>query len=125
MWTEMAHHDAVTRMVSNTLRSAEALCTAQLGGSNPGELAKAAIVCADEYGYDEVNLNCGCPSERVCGKGEREKCFGAAMMLDAELTAECARRMAEAVDAKITIQHRLGVRYDKTMTKEEDTDCYD
>jgi len=125
LWTEMAHHDAVTRNASNTMRRAEALCTAQLGGSDPGELAKAAVVCADEYGYDEVNLNCGCPSERVCGKGESEKCFGAAMMLDAELTAECARRMAEAVDAKVTIKHRLGVRYDKTMTKEEDTDCYD
>ena len=126
VWTEMAHHDAVERLKSNTLTRGETLATAQLGGADPSGLARAVEVCEGEYGYDEVNLNCGCPSDRVCGKGETEKRFGASMMLDVERAAECARRMAEASDrAKITIKHRLGVRYDKTMMKHEETDCYD
>jgi len=100
--------------------------TAQLGGSSASGLARATEVLLEEYGYDEVNLNCGCPSERVCAKDDESKCFGAAMMLNVENTAECARRMAEvAGGSKITVKHRLGVRFDKTMTKVEETDGYD
>lgn len=76
----------------------------QLGGSNPTTLAAAAKVVA-KYGYDEINLNCGCPSERVAGAG----CFGAAMMLQPHLVAQCCQAMQEAVpDIPITVKCRLG-----------------
>lgn len=126
LWTEMAHHDCVTRMCSSTMTRSETNVTAQVGGSRPSGLARAAEILESEYGYDEVNLNCGCPSERVCRKEDETSSFGAAMMLNVENTAECVRRMAEAVDAtKITVKHRLGVRFDKTMTVEEETDSYE
>lgn len=76
----------------------------QLGGSNPEYLAKAAKI-VERYGYDEINLNCGCPSDRVAGAG----CFGAAMMLQPELVAACCQAMCEAVSAPITVKCRLGV----------------
>ncbi len=76
----------------------------QLGGSNPKTLAAAAKVVA-KYGYDEINLNCGCPSERVAGAG----CFGAAMMLQPQLVAQCCQAMQEAVPhIPITVKCRLG-----------------
>lgn len=56
----------------------------QLGGSEP-ELLHAAAKAAAAYGYDELNLNCGCPSDRVAGAG----CFGASLMLQAQLVADC------------------------------------
>jgi tRNA-dihydrouridine synthase A len=58
----------------------------QVGGSDPATLREAAAK-AVQYGYDEINLNCGCPSDRVAGAG----CFGAAMMLQPALVAECMR----------------------------------
>ena len=77
----------------------------QLGGSNPQTLAAAAKVVA-KYGYDEINLNCGCPSERVAGAG----CFGAAMMLQPKLVADCCQAMQDAVpDIPITVKCRLGM----------------
>ncbi|KAA0165145.1 hypothetical protein FNF28_03544 [Cafeteria roenbergensis] len=82
----------------------------QVGGSDPLLLAHAAALGA-LYGYDEVNLNCGCPSERVASAG----CFGAAMMLRPELVRECCEAMIEAVrlvgkaDAcAVTVKCRLG-----------------
>ena len=75
----------------------------QLGGSDPAELAQAAKWVA-ERGYDEVNLNCGCPSERV-----QRGSFGACLMLEPKLVAECFRAMKEAVDIDVTIKHRVGV----------------
>ena len=126
LWTEMAHHDCVERLKSRTMTRGESRVTAQLGGACPSGLARASEILESEYGYDEVNLNCGCPSDRVVSKKDDSKCFGAMMMMNPEKTAECARRMAEATDdAKITIKHRLGVRFDKTMTKEEETDTYE
>lgn len=77
----------------------------QLGGSEPDKLAKASVAVA-KYGYDEINLNCGCPSDRVAGAG----CFGAALMLQPESVAECCRAVAEATKATpITVKCRLGV----------------
>lgn len=77
----------------------------QLGGSNPEFLAKAAAMVA-RYGYDEINLNCGCPSDRVAGSG----CFGAALMLRPQLVAECCTAMAAAIDqTPVTVKCRLGV----------------
>ena len=75
----------------------------QLGGSDPASLAAAARIVA-AYGYDEINLNVGCPSDRVAGAG----CFGAALMLRPELVAECCAAMAAAVDIPVTVKCRLG-----------------
>ncbi len=77
----------------------------QLGGSDPETLAEATKYVA-EYGYDEINLNCGCPSDRVAGAG----CFGAAMMLQPELVAACCSAMArESKGIPITVKCRIGV----------------
>lgn len=77
---------------------------AQLGGAEPGELAEAARI-ASEAGYDEINLNAGCPSERV-----KDGCFGAVLMLDPMRTAECARAMIEgASGTEVTVKCRIGV----------------
>ena len=77
----------------------------QLGGSDPAVLAQAAAIVA-AYGYDEINLNCGCPSDRVAGAG----CFGAAMMLRPERVAACCAAMAAAVEGvAITVKCRIGV----------------
>lgn len=75
----------------------------QLGGSDPEDLAKSVRI-ASAWGYDEYNLNCGCPSERV-QKGS----FGACLMKDPELVADCWRAMASATDRPVTVKHRIGV----------------
>jgi tRNA-dihydrouridine synthase A len=75
----------------------------QLGGSDPDELAEAAKI-AESFGYDEINLNVGCPSDRV-QKGR----FGACLMLEPERVRDCLRAMLEAVDIPVTIKTRLGV----------------
>ncbi|MEW5310772.1 MAG: hypothetical protein WDW38_002536 [Sanguina aurantia] len=78
----------------------------QLGGSDPDNLRKAAAI-AKQYGYDEVNLNCGCPSDRVAGAG----CFGAAMMLQPETVARCMAAIAESLgpSTPVNVKCRLGV----------------
>lgn len=115
LWTEMVHQDAVihaheTRPSLLSHGDEEHPLTVQLGGASPERLARAASICVDEYGYDEVNLNCGCPSAKVVAKPELDKRFGAALMLDTDLVGECLRRMKEAVDVPVTLKHRLGVR---------------
>ncbi|RYG47650.1 tRNA dihydrouridine(20/20a) synthase DusA, partial [archaeon] len=75
----------------------------QLGGSNPDTLAIAAKMAADE-GYDEINLNCGCPSDRVAGRG----CFGARLMFTPELVRDCVTAMQRVTSVPITIKCRLG-----------------
>jgi tRNA-dihydrouridine synthase A len=75
----------------------------QLGGSEPHELAAAAAFGA-EAGYDEINLNVGCPSHRV-----QAGCFGAALMREPERVARCVRAMREAVGVPVTVKTRLGV----------------
>ena len=75
----------------------------QLGGSNPKDLALACKMAA-QYDYAEINLNCGCPSDRV-----QNGMFGAVMMKDAQVTANCVSAMREAVDLPITVKHRIGV----------------
>lgn len=78
----------------------------QLGGSDPDTL-RAAAATAARYGYDEVNLNCGCPSDRVAGAG----CFGAALMLQPGLVADCAAALAAGLGpgTPVSIKCRLGV----------------
>jgi tRNA-dihydrouridine synthase A len=85
----------------------------QLGGSEPDKLAIAARV-AEEWGYDEVNINCGCPSERV-----QKGAFGACLMAEPDLVSDCVKAMLDTVhdSAKmpITVKHRIGIN------KTEDT----
>lgn len=83
----------------------------QLGGSEPAELAYSVKLAA-QWGYDEVNLNCGCPSERV-----QRGAFGACLMAEAPLVADCVRAMVDAAQAAasagpalpITVKHRIGI----------------
>ncbi|MGI9369495.1 MAG: tRNA dihydrouridine(20/20a) synthase DusA [Ruegeria sp.] len=75
----------------------------QLGGSDPDELCQAAKLGA-EAGYDEVNLNCGCPSDRV-----QSGTFGAVLMKDPSRVADCVAAMREAVSVEVTVKCRIGV----------------
>jgi tRNA-dihydrouridine synthase A len=75
----------------------------QLGGSNPSEMAKCAEL-AQEYKFDEVNINVGCPSDRVqAGK------FGACLMLEPEIVSKCIKAMQASSDLEITVKTRIGV----------------
>ncbi|MFY8155387.1 MAG: tRNA dihydrouridine(20/20a) synthase DusA, partial [Rhabdaerophilum sp.] len=75
----------------------------QLGGSDPEELARAARI-GEEHGYVEINLNCGCPSDRV-----QNGRFGACLMREPQLVAECVAAMKKAVSIPVTVKCRLGV----------------
>ena len=75
----------------------------QLGGSDAVELAHAARL-GERWGYDEINLNCGCPSERV-----QTGSFGACLMADPALVAACVRAMRDAVSVPVTVKHRIGL----------------
>jgi tRNA-dihydrouridine synthase A len=82
----------------------------QLGGSEPEDLAKCAKL-GEEWGYDEINLNCGCPSERV-----QRGAFGACLMAEPRLVADCVKAMRDAVSIDVTVKHRIGIN---------DVDSYD
>src|SRR6516162_8559697 len=75
----------------------------QLGGSDPDELARASEIGLS-FGYDEINLNCGCPSDRV-----QSGRFGACLMAEPELVADAVAAMAAAVDVPVTVKCRIGV----------------
>ena len=75
----------------------------QLGGSDPGDLARAVQI-ARPWGYDEVNLNCGCPSDRV-----QSGAFGAVLMERPALVAECVKAMQDVADVPVTVKCRIGV----------------
>ncbi|MCA3251292.1 MAG: tRNA dihydrouridine(20/20a) synthase DusA [Rubrivivax sp.] len=75
----------------------------QLGGSEPADLAHCARL-AERWGYDEVNLNCGCPSERV-----QRGAFGACLMAEPRLVADCVAAMREATALPVTVKHRIGI----------------
>ncbi len=75
----------------------------QLGGSNPADLAECAKM-AEQQGYDEVNLNVGCPSDRV-----KSGMFGACLMAKPQLVAECVHAMQSVVDIPVTVKHRIGI----------------
>ena len=75
----------------------------QLGGSEPADLAHCAKL-AEQWGYDEVNLNVGCPSERV-----QRGAFGACLMAEPALVADCVRAMREATALPVTVKHRVGI----------------
>jgi tRNA-dihydrouridine synthase A len=75
----------------------------QLGGSDPAELASSAKI-GEQWGYSEINLNVGCPSDRV-----QSGRFGACLMADPTLVAECVGAMRAAVDVDVTVKHRIGI----------------
>ena len=106
LYTEMVHAQAVIQGDRQRLLgfdAAEHPVALQLGGSDPAALAEAARIGA-AWGYDEINLNCGCPSDRVqAGR------FGACLMREPALVAECVAAMRGAVDVPVTVKCRLGV----------------
>ena len=106
LYTEMVTAPALVRGGALHLLEydvAEHPVALQLGGSDPRELAQAAKMGA-EAGYDEINLNCGCPSDRV-----QSGTFGAVLMNDPGLVADCVAAMGEAVDVEVTVKCRIGV----------------
>ncbi len=106
LYTEMVTSAAVIHGVRERLLGfdpAEQPVAVQLGGADPRELAEAARICAD-FGYCEINLNVGCPSDRV-----QDGRFGACLMLSPELVAECVAAMKQAVAIPVTVKCRIGV----------------
>ena len=112
LYTEMVHANAVIHGDRSKLLAmdpSEHPVALQLGGSDPNLLAQASRISA-ELGFDEINLNCGCPSDRVqAGR------FGACLMREPALVAECVAAMKQAVgssarpDVPVTVKCRLGV----------------
>lgn len=106
LYTEMVatgallHGDAARHL---DFSPAEHPLALQLGGSEPADLAACAKL-AQQWGYDEVNLNCGCPSERV-----QRGAFGACLMAEPQLVADCVAAMRDAVDLPVTVKHRIGI----------------
>ena len=80
----------------------------QLGGSDPEALAYGARL-GQQWGYDEINLNCGCPSDRV-----QRGAFGACLMAEPALVADCVKAMQDAVSIPVTVKHRLGLDYEES-----------
>lgn len=106
LYTEMVTAEAVIRGNSERLIGFDPLerpVSLQLGGAEPARLAHAARI-AEEFGYDEVNLNVGCPSNRV-----QSGRFGACLMREPALVAECVAAMRAAVSIPVTVKCRIGV----------------
>lgn len=106
LYTEMVTTGALTHgSVRRHLRmdTSEHPVALQLGGSEPGDLAFSAKL-GKEWGYDEINLNCGCPSERV-----QRGAFGACLMAEPTLVADGVKAMRDAVDLPVTVKHRIGI----------------
>ena len=106
LYSEMVTADAVIFGPRERLlgfEAAEHPVALQLGGAEPGKLAQAARIGVD-FGYDEINLNCGCPSDRV-----QSGRFGACLMREPELVAECVAAMRAAVAVPVTVKCRIGV----------------
>src|ERR1700730_5366088 len=106
LYTEMVTtgallHGDVARHLAFT--PGEAPVALQLGGSEPADLAHSAKL-GEQWGYDEINLNCGCPSERV-----QRGAFGACLMNEPQLVADCVKAMRDAVSVPVTVKHRIGV----------------
>ena len=106
LYTEMVTAPAVVHGDRDKLLGFDAVehpVALQLGGSDPAQLAEAARI-GEQYGYDEINLNVGCPSDRVqSGK------FGACLMREPELVADCMAAIKEAVSVPATVKCRIGV----------------
>lgn len=106
VYTEMVatgallHGDVARHLAFHEVEHPVAL---QLGGSDARELARCARL-GERWGFDEINLNCGCPSERV-----RHGAFGACLMAEPALVADCVKAMQDAVAVPVTVKHRLGI----------------
>jgi tRNA-dihydrouridine synthase A len=106
LYTEMVttgallHGDVSRHLAFNAEEHPLAL---QLGGSEPEDLAACARLAA-QWGYDEINLNCGCPSERV-----QRGAFGACLMAESALVADGVKAMRDAVNLPVTVKHRVGI----------------
>ncbi|MGQ2980219.1 MAG: tRNA dihydrouridine(20/20a) synthase DusA [Polaromonas sp.] len=106
LYTEMVttgalvHGDVARHLRFNAEEHPVAL---QLGGSEPADLAHCAKLGQD-WGYDEINLNCGCPSERV-----QRGAFGACLMAEPQLVADCVKAMVDVVEVPVTVKHRIGI----------------
>jgi len=106
LYTEMVTSPAVVhgkRAMLLDYSPAEHPVALQLGGSDPAELAEATRIAAD-WGYDEINLNCGCPSDRV-----QSGAFGAVLMKTPDLVARCVEAMIAASPVEVTVKCRIGV----------------
>jgi tRNA-dihydrouridine synthase A len=106
LYTEMVTAPAIVHGPKPRLldySSAEHPVALQLGGSDPRELA-VAVRSASPWAYDEINLNCGCPSDRV-----QSGCFGAVLMERPTLVADCVRAMIAETDVPVTVKCRIGV----------------
>ncbi len=109
LYTEMVttgallHGDVARHLRFNAEEHPVAL---QLGGSEPADLAHCAKL-GEQWGYDEINLNCGCPSERV-----QRGAFGACLMAEPQLVADCVKAMVDVASVPVTVKHRIGI--DKT-----------
>jgi tRNA-dihydrouridine synthase A len=106
LYTEMVTAEAVlhgerARLIG--FNEAEHPVALQLGGSDPGKLAQAAAI-GEKWGFDEINLNVGCPSDRV-----QEGRFGACLMAEPDLVAKCTAAMREAVAIPVTVKCRIGI----------------
>lgn len=118
LYTEMVTSDAIIHGDRDKLLGFDACehpVVLQLGGSDPVRLAQAAQI-GEEWGYDEINLNIGCPSDRV-----QSGCFGAAMMADPVLTARCVKAMSAAVSIPVTVKCRIGI---DDQDSEKDLDLF-
>ncbi|MCQ4187906.1 tRNA dihydrouridine(20/20a) synthase DusA, partial [Klebsiella pneumoniae] len=82
----------------------------QLGGSDPEHMARCAK-WIEQAGYDELNMNVGCPSERV-----QKGAFGACLMAEPDLVADCVKAMRDACSIDVTVKHRIGLDYDESET---------
>ena len=113
LYTEMVttgaliHGDVARHLRFNAEEQPVAL---QLGGSEPADLAHCAKL-GEQWGYEEINLNCGCPSERV-----QRGAFGACLMAEPQLVADCVKAMVDVVSVPVTVKHRIGI--DKTESYE-------
>ena len=106
LYTEMITTKAILRGDKNRLldfNNGENPLVLQLGGSDPKEMAECAII-AEDWGYDEVNINVGCPSDRVLSGS-----FGACLMKEPKLVAQCVEAMIERCGIPITVKHRIGI----------------
>ncbi|MBT9560857.1 MAG: tRNA dihydrouridine(20/20a) synthase DusA [Myxococcales bacterium] len=107
LYTEMVNTGAILRGDPKrhlTFHPDEHPIALQLGGDDPVALTDAAVIAVRDFGYDEVNINVGCPSDRVQGGG-----FGACLMARPEVVREAVVRMREAVSVPITVKHRIGI----------------
>lgn len=112
VYTEMINQGAITRGAADShlrYNAEEHPLALQLGGSDPAMLAESARM-GEQWGYDEINLNCGCPSERV-----QSGAFGACLMREPQLVADCVKAMQDAVQrVPVTVKHRIGLDKDES-----------